>query len=750
MEQAELSAADITRALEGKELPKRRFRPLYFLALMVTAAAVMAIVLAYFGVVAGLGYGILRYASHWLETFERLSSPDVEGAKIGKWLFLAIILFLPTMLMVIMLKPLIVPRAPEAEFRFKIELGRHPAFDALVSCIAKKMGLSPPTRVIVTNEVNAYASFGSGFRAFFGNRIELMIGLPLVACMNVSQIGGVIAHEYGHFSQRIGMRISYLILCLTAWLNRMAYSYDRWDLWILSKSNPERGLDLPRIFFWISNLYRFVLKCAARLAGAISAATCQQMEHDADISSIDFSGSDDFARASIRISEASCAFRVALANCRAFWVDRRLPENFPGFVAATLEDFPPEAIAEIEEVTLAKKSAWYDSYPSDTARIAKAKRRGAEGIFHVNEPATCLFDDFERLAQHVTHNYYDIDLDLHVHHENLVENSQFIQEKKQRASERKLSDRFYGDGASVYLPVAMNPARFASPVTTAELWQLLDSLKYGLSEAIESQKQLTTNFVEKHVARSVSLWQAMIYTQSKIQIDASSFGLERVTVGTIENAREEADRQTRCGLEAMGENEQLYADLFRTVLNLLGRDEVRPLETAALRADFEDGWMMNQALWGFRKAAYALRELRSQIEACGYVLDFVFTQDESDAAVACGADAARQVAARLEQCRGRVLGFFTNFPYPFAHAEGKLSIEQFASLRDSPPEDFDPANQFHLARFEMSRTEFTLEHLTTLYFRLLERMASLCEGLEELKPAVRTGTVTENELALLS
>ena len=36
----------------------------------------------------------------------------------------------------------------------KIERGRHPAFDALVAGIAEKMGLRPPTKVIVTNEVN--------------------------------------------------------------------------------------------------------------------------------------------------------------------------------------------------------------------------------------------------------------------------------------------------------------------------------------------------------------------------------------------------------------------------------------------------------------------------------------------------------------------------------------------------------------------------------------------------------------------
>ena len=95
----ELSTADIENALRGKELPKRRFRPLYFLALLLTAAAVVTIVVAYLGVVAALLYGVVKYSVVWAETLSEVGAPNEEfGAHPMSWILLGIILFLPVSL----------------------------------------------------------------------------------------------------------------------------------------------------------------------------------------------------------------------------------------------------------------------------------------------------------------------------------------------------------------------------------------------------------------------------------------------------------------------------------------------------------------------------------------------------------------------------------------------------------------------------------------------------------------------------
>ena len=745
----ELTAAEIEKALEGKQLPRRPFQPLYFLALLLTAIAVVAIVVAYFGAVGALVFGMVNYASTWFAAVGDAADPEARRVAI---IMLALILFLPTALVVIMLKPFVAPRAPGAEFRFKIEPGRHPAFDALVNGIARKMGMRPPTQVIVTNEVNASASLGEGIGSVFGNRLELMVGLPLASTMSVAQLGGIIAHEYGHFSQRIGMRLSHLISAVTNWLYRTAYTYDKWDIWLAIRAEAEEGVSIERVVLWISNIYRFVLKCVAWLAGAVTCLTRRQMEYHADVPNIDFSGSEDFATTSIRLAEVNCAFQVALSNCEAFWVDRRLPENFPAFVASTLGEFSKRSLDEIKQNALKAESSFFHSHPSDRSRIEKAKRRNARGILHLNVAATSLFKEFDKLAKHVTHNYYDIDLGLEVHRENLVENSQFEREKEQRISDQKLSDGYYGKGASVFIPVGFDPAQFALGATTAELWEEFDELKARLPEAIDAQVKQTGRFFKKHVERAVTLRQALVYAQAGIPINRSSFDITNTSPVAIEGDRALADKEAQEELARMSDVRVVYSELFRVALNLLNRDDVCPLDLPGLREKFEEAWAMCQVLWCCRRGEQALRELRYQGEACHYVLEFVFTRDESDPETTHLLPAtARSVAQRLEKCRARATGFFQGFPYPFEHADAGMTIPKHLHLSEEPPQGYNAEDPFHRAQMEMHRARYCLDQVTTLYFRVLERMASFCEALEDMKPTDRpTVTAKPGEVALAS
>ena len=45
----------------------------------------------------------------------------------------------------------------------------------------------------------------------------LTIGLPLVAGLSLREFAGIIAHEFGHFTQGFGMRLSYVIRQINGW-----------------------------------------------------------------------------------------------------------------------------------------------------------------------------------------------------------------------------------------------------------------------------------------------------------------------------------------------------------------------------------------------------------------------------------------------------------------------------------------------------------------------------------------------------
>ena len=86
-----------------------------------------------------------------------------------------------------------------------------------------------------------------GLLGVLGGKLVLTIGLPFVAGVTLKQFAGVLAHEFGHFSQGAGMRLYALIMRINVWFARVVYQRDDWDetldAWssaITSSSSPGR------------------------------------------------------------------------------------------------------------------------------------------------------------------------------------------------------------------------------------------------------------------------------------------------------------------------------------------------------------------------------------------------------------------------------------------------------------------------------------------------------------------------------
>lgn len=61
----------------------------------------------------------------------------------------------------------------------------------------------------------------------FGNDLVLTIGMPLVLGLSLRQFAGVLAHEFGHFSQGAGMRLTFIIRTISVWFTRVVYERDQ-------------------------------------------------------------------------------------------------------------------------------------------------------------------------------------------------------------------------------------------------------------------------------------------------------------------------------------------------------------------------------------------------------------------------------------------------------------------------------------------------------------------------------------------
>src|SRR5687767_4458681 len=72
-----------------------------------------------------------------------------------------------------------------------------------IHTLAKETGAPKPKKIFISPDVNAAVFYNSSFWSMFlPVKKNLKIGLGLVNALNVSEFKAVIAHEFGHFSQR--------------------------------------------------------------------------------------------------------------------------------------------------------------------------------------------------------------------------------------------------------------------------------------------------------------------------------------------------------------------------------------------------------------------------------------------------------------------------------------------------------------------------------------------------------------------
>ena len=182
-----------------------------------------------------------------------------------------------------MLKPLFA-RTVTHSGQVSLNRGGQPLLFEFVERICDTVHAPRPTRIDVNFDINASAGYAGGFSSLFRSDLVLTIGLPLVAGLSLQQFAGVLAHEFGHFSQGAGMRVSWVIRNVNMWFARVVYSRDAWDEWLVDASE-ETDFRIGWIFY-IARLAVFlsrgVLWCFMMLSHAATCWLSRQMEYDAD------------------------------------------------------------------------------------------------------------------------------------------------------------------------------------------------------------------------------------------------------------------------------------------------------------------------------------------------------------------------------------------------------------------------------------------------------------------------------------
>jgi Zn-dependent protease with chaperone function len=448
-------------ALSG-DLPRPHLTAAYRAALVLVAIAMLVLPLVYAALVLGAARLVWWHitSNTWI----------VEGHT-NQW---SLLLYLAPMiagaiLVFFLVKPMIARRAARAQTE-PLSRDAEPELFELIETICRYVGAPVPCRVEVDCRVNASAGFLPGIRPVIRRELVLTIGLPLVAGLSVRELAGVFAHEFGHFSQGGGMRLTALIRGINHWFARVVFERDRWDekLDEWSRNRDARAaliLALARGAVWAT---RQVLTRLMQLGHIVSCLLLRQMEYDADAYEIQLAGTATFVTTSARLRELNAAALLAYRELRQAWQTGTAPMDLPRSMIEHEQAIEAADRETLQRVPDRRTGAW-DTHPSDADRVCAAERAAAAGILMGgNAPAASLFRNFDALCTAATLAHYHHDLGLDTATVTLVDAHSAHDTRLRRGARRAAFSTVFGRCFSVWRPLRL-PLAELEPLTDAEL-----------------------------------------------------------------------------------------------------------------------------------------------------------------------------------------------------------------------------------------------------------------------------------------
>jgi Zn-dependent protease with chaperone function len=491
-----LTVAQILGAF-GEAIEPVRPTALYRLWIVLVAGVMILLPLLYVGMIGLVVAGMMFHAVRGTIVLQamgrgRHAALVVAVVYVGPLLAGAVVV-------AFMIKPLFA--RPARGFKARtLDPKAEPLLHAFVDGVCRAVGAPRPTRIEVDCQVNASARREGGVLSLFGRELVLTVGLPIAAGLSLKQLAGVLAHEFGHFSQGAAMRLSALIRKINRWFACVVYERDQWDESLTANSNLDHNVYvavmvvLARSAVWLTRRILWVLMYLGHM---VSSFLMRQMEYDADRYAARLVGAETFAQTSWRSHEMTLAANGAFADLRSSWQQRRLPADFPSLVLANVPQIPKEALESYRASVANRRTGLFDTHPCEKDRVASAQASApGEGVFQLEGPATDVFADFDALAKDVSFEMYQSQLGPEIAQDQLFAVSELVEVQAATqegfgALQRIFSGQFM---ARRGLPL---PAKLPSPPADAEAGrQALIELRTALEAACAAGQEILTTEAE--------------------------------------------------------------------------------------------------------------------------------------------------------------------------------------------------------------------------------------------------------------
>jgi Zn-dependent protease with chaperone function len=341
-----------------------------------------------------------------------------------------LVLCVPALLLFIyMAKNLIRFGRREKDDLVEIFENEHPRLFDFIYRVCDETGAPYPKRVFVNFAVNAAAfSEGTSFwHLFVPTEKNLIVGLGLVNSINLTEFKALLAHEFGHFSQK-SMKLGAYVYTSFGIINQIVDGRDAFDRFIEGWCQLDPRIAFPAyLTYGVLWVFRRILMGLRWAIFFFHQSLSRQMEFNADLVAVSVTGSDAPVHLLYRCAFAERCLSQSVQDMQAA-MDHHLYTSDMFFHQSHAGTYirrrakkpnlgePPALPADRSRAVMIfdredeEQADMWATHPSNHDRECNAKEHYIPTRFDERSP-WLLFDNVEQLRADVTYKFYRVHFD---------------------------------------------------------------------------------------------------------------------------------------------------------------------------------------------------------------------------------------------------------------------------------------------------------------------------------------------------
>jgi len=354
-------------------------------------------------------------------------------------------------------------------YRIQIFSSDHPELFKIIKDISDQVGTQTPKKIFLRHDVNASVFYNSSFWSlFFPVKKNLEIGLGLINSLNQSELKAVLAHEFGHFSQR-SMKLGSYVYTVNNVIYNLAYQYDSWDRFLVRWQNAGGFLGyFGLITSYLAEFVRFVLRKSYGLINKPYMSLSRQMEFHADHIAAAAAGKQNMISALRRLEFCEAAYNQTLNHLSHQAGKQIRSENLylnhqydiirmcEYFKISVDHGLPVITDQDIALNNIKSRVIIKDQWASHPSREEREKN-----ILSLNVPDATLaatsswnvFSNHQKVQETITEKIYAVEYD-NISEFKILNHEEYIKERENELQKFKIDDVFGGFYSNRFLHIA--------------------------------------------------------------------------------------------------------------------------------------------------------------------------------------------------------------------------------------------------------------------------------------------------------